>query len=233
MSGRPDISGYVLGELDPREAGRLRELERTDTRFAAEVARLREAVARVETLEAAQWEPVEPPPLAFVPEAPRPSRRGVRGFLGALARPLTVRPAFAAAAAALLLALGVAGGALLASGDSGDAGGGTQVALNPLGTAPATARASARIADGRMRLDVSGLGPTRKGAFYEVWMLRSPKELVSLGTFKVDARGRAKVTLPVTVDAKRFPVLDVSIEPADGNPSHSSVSVLRSKPIVS
>ena len=232
MTGRPDVSGYVLGELDPGEAGRLRELERTDRRFAAEVARLREAGARVETLDAAQWEPVEPPPLAFVPE-PRPASGGVSAFVRALARPLVVRPAFAAVAAALLLAVGVAGGALLASGDSGNSRGGTQVALNPLGPAPTTARASARIADGRMRLDVSGLGRTRKGAFYEVWMLRTPKQLVSLGTFRVDDRGRAKVTLPVTVDAKRFPILDVSVEPADGDPSHSSVSVLRSKPIVS
>jgi anti-sigma-K factor RskA len=84
-----------------------------------------------------------------------------------------------------------------------------------------------------MRLDVSGLRPTGSRGFYEVWMLRSPRDLVSLGTFKVDANGRADVELPVTVDAKRFPIVDVSVEPVDGNPAHSSISVLRSKPIVS
>jgi anti-sigma-K factor RskA len=231
VSARPDVAAYVLGELDPAEAERLRALERSDAGFAAEVARLRETVAHLEALAPSQWEPVEPPPLAFVPE-PRERPGRVAAVLRALVRPLTVRPAFAAAAAVLLLAIGVAGGALIASGGGGGDGG-TQVALTRLGPAASTARASATIADDHMRLDVSGLQRAGRGRFYEVWMLRSPKDLVSLGTFEVDAKGHADVRLPVTVNAKRFPVIDVSVEPADGDPAHSTVSVLRSKPIVS
>jgi anti-sigma-K factor RskA len=227
VTARPDVAAYVLGELDAAETERLRELERSDAGFAAEVARLRETVVQLEALDPSQWEPAEPPPLAFVPE---PRRRRPR--LAGLARPFTLRPALAAAAAVLLLAIGLAGGALLASGGGADDGG-SQIALTRLGPAARTARASATIADGHMRLDVSGLQRAGRGRFYEVWMLRSPKDLVSLGTFEVDAKGHADVRLPVTVNARRFPVIDVSVEPADGDPAHSTVSVLRSKPIVS
>ena len=80
-----------------------------------------------------------------------------------------------------------------------------------------------------MSLTVEGLKPTAAGDFYEVWLLRSPTELVSVGTFRVDERGRARVSFPVGVDPGRFPVVDVSREPADGDPRHSSVSVLRSR----
>ena len=67
-------------------------------------------------------------------------------------------------------------------------------------------------------------------SFYEVWMLRDGKHMVSLGTFKVGPNGRSTVTLPVSVDPADYPIMDVSLEPDDGNPSHSSDSVLRSSP---
>ena len=59
-------------------------------------------------------------------------------------------------------------------------------------------------------------------------MIRDARRMVSLGTFTVGRDGRAVVTLPVTADPRRYPVMDVSIEPADGNPAHSGHSVLRS-----
>jgi hypothetical protein len=39
-----------------------------------------------------------------------------------------------------------------------------------------------------------------------------------------------RVDPPLTASARRFPVLDISLEPADGNPAHSTISVLRSAP---
>jgi hypothetical protein len=109
-----------------------------------------------------------------------------------------------------------------------------RVTLARFGDAPAGAHAQALIVErGRrtMTLEVSGLAPTRGGTFYEVWMLRSPTQLVSVGSFRVDAGGRARVTFPVAADVHRFPIVDVSREPADGDPRHSSDSVLRSRPI--
>jgi len=43
----------------------------------------------------------------------------------------------------------------------------------------------------------------------------------------VNASGEADVTVPVPGDPGRFAALDVSVEPADGDPRHSARSVLR------
>jgi hypothetical protein len=39
------------------------------------------------------------------------------------------------------------------------------------------------------------------------------------------------VDFPLAVNPQRFRVLDVSVEPVDGDPAHSSRSVLRSRPL--
>jgi anti-sigma-K factor RskA len=82
-----------------------------------------------------------------------------------------------------------------------------------------------------MQLSVSGLPRVGGGGFYEVWMMRDATHLVALGSFRVGADGRARVDLPVTASPRRFPVLDISREAADGDPAHSGHSVLRSRPI--
>jgi anti-sigma-K factor RskA len=82
-----------------------------------------------------------------------------------------------------------------------------------------------------MHLTVSGLPRLAGGGFYEVWMLRDPTHLVAVGSFRVGADGRARVDLLVTASPRRFTVLDISREPADGDPAHSGHSVLRSRPI--
>jgi anti-sigma-K factor RskA len=60
-----------------------------------------------------------------------------------------------------------------------------------------------------------------------LWLLNSPEDLVSLGSFSVPASGEVDVTVPVPGDPDAFGALDVSVEPPDGNPAHSSKSVLR------
>jgi anti-sigma-K factor RskA len=215
VSERDQIAAYVLGELEPAEAERLRAREAAEPDFAAAVARMRALVATVDELGPEEWAPGEPPPLAFTPPE-RPRRRS-----------LVLRPAVAALAAILLLAVGAAVGALVSGGG---AGGGTAVALAPVGDAPPGARGDARLSSDTMRLDVAGLPQLRGGAFYEVWMLRSPSDLVSIGSFRVGPDGSASVDMPVTANPRQYPVIDVSREPNDGNPAHSTLSVLRSKP---
>ena len=56
---------------------------------------------------------------------------------------------------------------------------------------------------------------------------RTSGELVSLGSVRVPESGRATVEVQLPVDPGRFEFLDVSREPADGDPSHSTISVLR------
>jgi anti-sigma-K factor RskA len=105
------------------------------------------------------------------------------------------------------------------------------VALAAVGDGPPGAHADARLRATTMRLTVSGLPRVGAGGFYEVWMMRDAGHLVALGSFRVGADGRARIDLPVTASPRRFPVLDISREPADGDPAHSGHSVLRSRPI--
>lgn len=170
---------------------------------------------RLEALGPDEWSPEPPPQLLLPPAAPR--RR----------RALTLRPLPALAAVLVLLALGGTLGARLA--DTGD---GTERSV-PL--APLTLGGGA---DGELRLGsagkratfvASGLRPSRRNEFYELWFLRPDGALVALGSFRVGADGRARVNVPVPVDPTRYQFVDVSVEPDDGDPSHSSRSVLRGR----
>ena len=223
MSDR--VSDYLLGELPPAEREAFEaELER-DPGLRAEVERLGPVVTRLEGLEPAAWEqPPEPPPLADVPAAPEPPRpRWWR-------RPIALRPLPAAALAALLLALGIAAGILLGDReDDATVADGRVVVLAPLEDGGAGGQGTATLAGAGDRATVSlrGLPPSEPGQFYELWLLNSVDDMVALGSFSVPASGELDVTVPLPADAGRFGALDLSLEPDDGDPAHSTISVLR------
>ena len=85
-----------------------------------------------------------------------------------------------------------------------------------------------RDGEGRvLELDVPTLSPDSKG-FYEVWLLdKDAKRLVSIGLLDLSQGSRARFPIPDDVDLATYPVVDVSVEPADGNPAHSGDSVVR------
>jgi anti-sigma-K factor RskA len=174
-------------------------------------------ITRLESLGPDEWRP-EPPPELVMPRAaePAPRRR----------RTLTLRPLPAFAVALLLLAVG-AGGALIAG--SRDSEPGRTLTLAPLGQGAGEGKVRLARAGGRATLVVSGLGRSRPGEFYELWLLSPPGDLVSLGSFRVGAGGRATLEVPLPVDPSRYRFLDVSVEPDDGDPSHSARSVLRGR----
>ena len=89
--------------------------------------------------------------------------------------------------------------------------------------APPAWPSSSLRAGGGATCALSGLPPSSDGDFYELWLLGDDGELVSLGSFRVPASGagRARACL-LPVDPARFRFLDVSREPADGDPAHSS-----------
>jgi len=180
-----------------------------------ELERLLEALPRE------GWERPEPPPAPWPPE--QPWRVRAPGF--------SLRPLTAAVAAALLIALGVAGGVLVSGGDEpATVADGTTVALAPLGDADPAATGEATLTEGdagEAVVSVSGLAPSSDGDFYELWLIGADGELVSLGSFKVPESGDAELRVNVPVDPARFAFVDVSLEPDDGDPGHSSDSVLR------
>lgn len=121
-------------------------------------------------------------------------------------------------------------GLLIASGDS-DGTAGPALALRPVDAGGPASAGTARVVDaggGTLRLRVDGLPPSDERRFYELWLMdEGGRNLVSLGTFRVPASGGATVEVPLPADPARYRYLDVSLEPADGDPGHSGDSVLR------
>jgi hypothetical protein len=130
-----------------------------------------------------------------------------------------VLPWLVAAAAVVLVAVGIG---LVATRTSeptvvataplerlGDAGEGSAVLLDDDGTY-------------RLRVDTADLDAG--DGFLEVWVIdEGVTKLVSLGPLRPDGT----YDLPDSVDPRQFPVVDVSVEPVDGDPAHSGDSVLR------
>ena len=132
----------------------------------------------------------------------------------------------AAAAAVVLLVAGVLGGVVVgrASNDSS----GTAVALHPVtgGLSVGNAAGEAKLsASGGMRLTVNGL-PTPPGSdFYEVWLYDPPTgRMLSVGV--LPNNGKGSYSLPSSLK-NTYSAVEISLEPNDGNPEHSKVSVLR------
>jgi anti-sigma-K factor RskA len=169
------------------------------------------------------WErPTPPPPPWPAEDSPRAAPR----------RRLVLRPALAALASIVLLALGVGAGLLVAGGD--DEGAGDQdlerVQLAPVVSAAQNAGGTAELrpeAGGRAKVELRGLRPSGPRDFYELWLLGDDGELVSLGSVRVPDSGDATLDVELPVDPKQFRYLDLSREPDDGDPSHSTISILR------
>jgi Anti-sigma-K factor rskA len=71
---------------------------------------------------------------------------------------------------------------------------------------------------------LSFVSPPPEDAFYEVWLMDSGAErLVSLGPVS----DRGLYPLPEGLDPDTLPVVDVSLEPLDGDPAHSGDSLVR------
>jgi hypothetical protein len=187
---------------------------------------------RLEALPREAWERPVPPPAPWPVEEPAP-RPGLRDRRPGPRDRLVVRPLAAAAASLVLLGAGLGAGLLLA-GDDGSTGPGSapvRVELKPVGTGPRDASGVVELgpkAGGRATVRLSGLRPSERGDFYEVWLLGEGGELVSLGSVRVPGSGSATLEdVQLPVDPRRFRFLDVSREPDDGDPGHSSDSVLR------
>jgi anti-sigma-K factor RskA len=74
-----------------------------------------------------------------------------------------------------------------------------------------------------VELDVES-APPAGGGYLEIWLIdRAVNGMVSLGPY----HGTGRYEVPSGVDPTRFPVVDVSVEPTDGVPTHSGVSVVR------
>lgn len=137
------------------------------------------------------------------------------------------RRAWLAVAAAAVAGLAIGGWLSLTAGrtDSVVASAAlTNEGLSPLG-AESSGKAEIVRRDGsyRLHLDLSGV-PNEPASYVEVWLIdRQVQGMISLGPF----HGDGDYAIPSGVDPAKYPIVDVSIEPADGVPTHSGVSIVR------
>ncbi len=125
------------------------------------------------------------------------------------------------AAAALVVAVTV--GALVVGGDGDDGRVISAVELERLGEA-GSGRAELVDRDGSLQLRVDTDDLDAGDGFLELWLIDpSVTRLVSLGPLRPDG----VYDVPGGVDPSEFPIVDISVEPVDGDPTHSGQSVLR------
>ena len=209
-----DATDYLLGEMEPERAADFERTLAKDANLRAEIEALRPVVRRLEALPAEGWDAAAPPPLKLpgLPEPTAPRRRR-----------LVLRPAVAALCGVALLAAGTGLGVLLDRDPEPQ----TRLVLSPVDGGDRAASGRVGVASDRVSVRVSGLPPTGDGQFYELWLLGADQQLVGLGSFRVGKDGTATLKLPLPVDPGQFSYFDVSLEPGDGDPGHSGVSVLR------
>jgi hypothetical protein len=169
-----------------------------------------------------------PAPAAPADDAPDHDRPAPVVPLRGRRRGLFTVGAIAAAAGAL-----IGGTVVWAALDNGSAPGApaerlvAQAVLDPLSDAVAQPGEADVLdsPDGQViRVDARAL-PQRDG-FYEVWLIDTGvTKLVALGALPAGSVGT--FTVPPGVSIEDYPVVDISLEPLDGDPGHSKESLMR------
>jgi anti-sigma-K factor RskA len=209
----------VLDLVDERDRPVAERLLAEDPHFRAETERLRALAGTLAELDLEGWRPAVPPPLdddravtVRRPAAPRPSW---------LPRPRFAGVGLAAAAASAVAVL-----ALVAGGGRGRVPA-TTLTLQPL--RGVTGHATLTLSGDRAELRGTGMPPSGSHDYYEAWLAGARGRMVSMGTFRVRPDGSVDARMPVAVDVRRYRLVDVSLEPDDGDPAHSTRSVMRAR----
>jgi hypothetical protein len=203
---------------------------------SAEVASLRRSVDAVAVPQLAAPDAPVPPPahvwdaiaaatgVSAAPRSPAPEPEPVAEVLPFRSRR---RPLLLVAAAVLVgAAVGAGAVAVVRGGDGEDVRAVETAALDPLAGNEASGTAEVVVRkDGSRALEVQLDAPAPADGYYEVWLIEpSITDMVSLG---VARSGSQTFELPAGLDIGEFSLVDVSLEPLDGNPLHSSVSDAR------
>jgi hypothetical protein len=98
--------------------------------------------------------------------------------------------------------------------------------LAPLDSSGATGAASVvEEDDGSRVLRIELEAPAADDGYYEAWLAdESAAGMVSLGSVRP---GTTSLPVPDGLDLGDFPTVEISVEPLDGDPQHSSVSLVR------
>jgi anti-sigma-K factor RskA len=220
-------AAVALDLLDADEQPVAARLIAQDAAFRAEVERLRATTGALVALDADAWDPAPPPLLdrtgAHEQQLPEPGEPQVGRARRPRARLIAAVAAVAASAVVAVVALRSGGE------DPIPAPPPTTLALRPVAGAGGRALLTLNGAGTEAELRAAGLRPSGAHDYYEAWLADDRGRMVSMGTFRVGGSGRVDVHMEVAVDVSRYALVDVSLEPDDGDPAHSDRSVLRAR----
>jgi anti-sigma-K factor RskA len=193
----------------------------TCERCRAEVASLQRGVDALAVPQlAAPGASVAPPPRVWEAIA------AATGVAGPEVIPFRSRRAVLLVAAAVLAGAVVGAGTVAVLQDRDDGEAVTAVALDPLAGNDASGRAEVVVrGDGTRVLQVDLEAPAPEDSYYEIWLI--DRDVVGMFPLGVVHPGTQAVELPAGLDLRQYPLVDVSVEPLDGDPTHSGVSVAR------
>ena len=219
----PDVAGWVLGALSSED---MAEFEAHLPSCAACQAELRQLESLPALLDLAA-------PAVDVPEDLTARTLDVvrRAATAERHRRRVVRLVTAAAVVAIA-AVGTSATVALLHRRT-PAPGATFALSSPYGTGATGRAADFETANGwRISLSVRGLPALGEKAFYECWYIHpgdrpGHPNRVSAGTFEVPANGRGDVRMWGWADPHEFRTMEITREPADGNPAPSGDVVLR------
>jgi anti-sigma-K factor RskA len=129
--------------------------------------------------------------------------------------------------AAALLVAAVAGFGILQAGLVGPSDG---VALASTAQAPgAGGEVHGEVVGENLQVELTvwGMPKLREGEYYEMWYYAEDGSRISCGTFRAVPQGKTTVNLSAPASARSYPEIEITREPADGNPSASGEEVLR------
>lgn len=208
----------------------MNSITRDDSRFSDD-----EIIEMARAVEAHDFDRIAPPPqvwnnvlaeleVAIASEEASARRRSQRWFSS---------PRLLSAAAAILLMVGIAVAVVASRTDDApiERELATAVMTDDTLAIPTDETGQARVVcddDGcfvEVELTSLELGAEEDEADLELWVINSDvSDMHSLGFVTGD---QTRVMLPEGVDVDGFPIVDISIEPRDGEPTHSGLSVLR------
>jgi hypothetical protein len=141
----------------------------------------------------------------------------------------TILTSLAVAACAAALAVGMTAWVAGESDAPGPLTASTSVVAE--GGAQVTGTAELYAADspgGTLRVSLTDVPPPPPGHHYEVWVLaKGSDEMIAVGSFTPASRD-VDLSLPLPAPAD-YAALDISIEPNDGPPAHSTISLAGAK----
>jgi len=155
---------------------------------------------------------VAPPPPAEAPRASPERKRGRRAVW------------VLAASVASVLAIGAGVWGISRTVVPAEVAAASLVAFPQHPDAAGTATAE-EYRDGTVRLNVTLEGDADDDGYREVWLIRNDAAaLVSLGVLEGDT---GSFTVPAGIDLAEYSLVDISVEPLDGDPLHSGNSIVR------